>query len=219
MKQLQFYSQHGQDKYIHDNFFKNQANGFFIEIGAYNGVTFSNTLFLEETLGWRGICIEPIKAQFDELAKRRRAQCINACVSNYDGEAEFYEIEMLGYGGMYSGLCENYDERHHKLIEQNALSKITRKVSVKKLSSILSESPIDAIDYCSIDTEGSELQILEDIKENNIIINVLSIENNYRDVNLHKYIESCGFDFNHTFAGFDDLYVRAEWAKYKPSKV
>ncbi len=210
MQQLQFYSQHGQDRYIYETFFKDQTTGFFIDIGAYDGSTYSNTRFLEETLGWKGICIEPIKTQFDLLAKRRKSKCINVCVSNFDGEAEFCEARIPGFGGMYSGLTESYDERHSKYIEQHSNSKITYKVPVKRLSTILKEFPVDVIDYCSIDTEGSELQIMEDIKENNIIINVLSIENNYRDENLHRYIEGCGFVLGGTFSGFDDLYLRAE---------
>jgi len=218
MRQPQFYSQHGQDQYIYDRFFKSKANGFFIEIGAYDGITLSNTLFLEETLGWNGICIEPIKSKFRILVNRRRAKCINACVSYYEGEAEFHEVEMPEYGGMYSGLLENYDERHSKLIDECALSKRIYKVPVKKLSRILDEFPVEVIDYCSIDTEGSEFQIMKDIKENNIVINVLSIENNYRDINLHNFIESCGFRYTHTFAGFDDLYLREEWIKSTQAK-
>ena len=55
---MKFYSQCGQDKWAYENLFKNKNDGFFIEIGADDGIHFSNTKFFED-LGWNGICIEP----------------------------------------------------------------------------------------------------------------------------------------------------------------
>ena len=45
---MEFYSQWGQDKYIYNNFFKNKKDGFFLEIGADDGVRFSNCKFFED---------------------------------------------------------------------------------------------------------------------------------------------------------------------------
>ena len=53
------YSQYGQDIILNDRIFKNKKNGYFIDIGAYDGVCFSNTLLYEEKFDWNGICIEP----------------------------------------------------------------------------------------------------------------------------------------------------------------
>ena len=48
-----FYSQYNQDEYIYNNFFKNKKDkGFFLEIGADDGIRFSNCKFFEETLNW-----------------------------------------------------------------------------------------------------------------------------------------------------------------------
>jgi hypothetical protein len=51
---MQKYSQYGQDTFVYENFFKNKNDGFFVDIGAYDGVSLSNTLSLEE-LGWSGL--------------------------------------------------------------------------------------------------------------------------------------------------------------------
>ncbi len=98
-----YYSQvtHEQDKYLNENVFKNKKNGVFIDIGAYNGVDLSNTFFFEKELNWSGICFEPIKDAFELLCKNRKCKCINACVSDKDGEVSFLQcnknIEMLKF--------------------------------------------------------------------------------------------------------------------------
>lgn len=63
----QFYSQAGQDKYLIENIYKNKEKGFFIDIGAHDGITYSNTYYLEKELGWSGICIEPNPKIYKQL--------------------------------------------------------------------------------------------------------------------------------------------------------
>ena len=55
-----FHSQFEQDKFLEQNIFKGYKNGFFIDVGAHNGISMSNTLFFEKENGWKGINIEPI---------------------------------------------------------------------------------------------------------------------------------------------------------------
>src|SRR5208282_2318440 len=52
-----YYSQLGQDKWVIENIFKHRRGGFFVDIGAYNGVDISNTYYMEQQLGWSGICV------------------------------------------------------------------------------------------------------------------------------------------------------------------
>jgi len=52
-----YYSQLGQDKWVLEKL-DYKENGFFIEIGAYDGITLSNTYSLEKDFGWDGICVE-----------------------------------------------------------------------------------------------------------------------------------------------------------------
>ena len=69
---MESYSQHGQDLYVYETFFKNSAaKGCFVEIGAYDGVTLSNTLLFERHLGWSGLCIEPLPSAFEKLRTNR----------------------------------------------------------------------------------------------------------------------------------------------------
>ena len=61
---MKSYSQYEQDIYILNNFFQNKKDGMFVDIGAHDGVTISNSLLFEK-IGWNGICVEPLPKIFD----------------------------------------------------------------------------------------------------------------------------------------------------------
>ena len=61
---MRFFSQLGQDRYLLENFFRGKRGGVFVDIGAYDGQTFSNTLFFERSMAWTGLCIEPLPSAF-----------------------------------------------------------------------------------------------------------------------------------------------------------
>ncbi len=87
---IRFTAQAGEDILIYD-FFKNRDPGFFVEAGAYDGITFSNT-YLLESLGWRRMLVEPHPRQF-ELCKANRpgSSVVHAALGpdGSDGEIEF----------------------------------------------------------------------------------------------------------------------------------
>ena len=62
-----FHSQGSQDKYLEQNVFKGFKNGFFVDVGAYDGIHINNTLYFEETNQWTGINVEPNKRIFSEI--------------------------------------------------------------------------------------------------------------------------------------------------------
>jgi len=69
-KLMDFKSQFGQDEYLYNNYFKNVNNGIYIDIGAYDGITGSNT-YIFDHLGWTGFCIEPNKNVYKKLQTNR----------------------------------------------------------------------------------------------------------------------------------------------------
>ena len=101
---MQYYSQYGQDKFLFENFFINKKEGFFLDIGAHDGVNGNNT-FLFEKIGWSGVCIEPIPSVFEKLKKNRKCLLVNSAISNNNGEDDFLILE--GYTEMLSGLIHN----------------------------------------------------------------------------------------------------------------
>ena len=126
-----YYSQLGQDKFI-DEFFEKKQEGTFIDIGAHDGKSASNTFFLEEQRNWRGICIEPGINEFKLLNSNRRSINLNVCISNYDGESDFTYIE--GYANMLSGLDESYNQQH-KMRIQNEVNQYPAGTKVGGLTS------------------------------------------------------------------------------------
>src|SRR5260370_42436012 len=83
-------SQYGPDLLVLEAL-AGQRGGFFLDSGASNGVRFSNTLLLEESFGWRGICVEPNELFFRELTKNGKCYCLNCCL--YDHDASVVVVE------------------------------------------------------------------------------------------------------------------------------
>lgn|SRR5574343_246702 len=203
-----YYSQIGQDKFV-DEFFNKKQNGVFIDIGAHDGVSHSNSYFFENFRNWTGICIEPGPNEFKSLSNSRRSININACISDYDGESEFTYIE--GYANMLSGLSEDYNDRHKSRIDNETnqyggnVTKI--KMTVNKLQTVLDKYNIHEIDYCSIDTEGSEFNIIKSIDFSRTKIRIFSIENNYNSEEIKNFLEERGYILE-TKLQWDDIYVK-----------
>ncbi len=175
-----FYSQFGQDKYLYKKVFKNKKDGVFVDIGAHDGVSFSNTFFFEN-LGWKGICIEPIPEVFERLQKARKATCIKGCISDKYDTASFLCIK--GYAEMLSGILENYEPGHVERIRKEILEKgcTSEVIPVKcyNINRLFLDQGIQHVDYLSIDTEGGELDILKSIDFDQFDIDVIDVENNY----------------------------------------
>jgi hypothetical protein len=75
---MKFYSQNNQDKII--NHLLKKKNGVFLDIGANDGITISNTYYFEKKLNWTGLCIEPIGEVFNILSTNRNCLCLNCGV-------------------------------------------------------------------------------------------------------------------------------------------
>ena len=102
---MKYYSQFGQDQFVHKTFFQEKTKGYFVDIGAHDGVTFSNSKFFEE-LGWEGICIEPNPKVFPILENNRKCKCIKKAISNNIGTSQFFQI--IEGPDMLSGLVEEF---------------------------------------------------------------------------------------------------------------
>jgi FkbM family methyltransferase len=193
---MKFFSQFKQDEFVYNNYFKNKKNGFFLEIGADDGVRFSNCKFFEDYLNWTGIAIEARKNAYDKLIKNRKCICINGVLSDKEEETDF--LELKGYGLGLSGLINKYDKRHKKRIKKEIKNpdhkgKEIIKVSTIKLNNILEKYKIRNIDFLSIDTEGSELDILSVLDFDKYIIDVITIEDNYNNPLLSKFFIDRGY--------------------------
>lgn len=196
-------------EWIKDNIEFENENPFFVDIGANDGLTCSNTAYFEIDLGWDGICIEPHPEAFIKLKAARKSKFYNCCISNEEKEIDFLVVK--GYAEMLSGIFNDYDPLHIKRINDelqvNGGSKEIIKIESKTLSSILEESGINNVDYLSIDTEGSELNVLKGIDFGKFNINIISVENNGYNDNVKNYLESCNYEFLCKVCG-DEIYAK-----------
>ena len=151
-----YYSQDGQDEFLDQFVFKGRKSGFFVEIGAHDGIQFSNSVFLERERGWRGICVEPHPKIFPELVRNRRSTNFQCCIHSEPGVVDFSAI--TGYGQMLSGITNSYTPEHLQRIESelrehgSSLDKV--RVETKRLDALLREHGVDDVDYLSIDRHG-----------------------------------------------------------------
>ena len=193
-----FHSQENQDKYLETNIFKGYKNGFYVDVGAHDGVSLNNTLYFENDNNWTGINIEPIKKVFDKLVINRPNNInLNCAVCNNDGEANF--VCNTGYTEMLSGIKDNYDIRHFDRLqrENTQMGSTTEiiKVETKKLQTILDKNNIKHINYLSIDVEGAEFEVIKSINFDKVFIDIIGFENNYNDVSIPivDYLQNKGF--------------------------
>ncbi len=188
---MPYYSQYSQDRFLDSHVFKGMKGGSFIEMGADDGVSGSNTLFFERERGWKGLCIEPRRSAFDKLTKNRSCICENVCVSNEDGTKKFLEIEDVG--GQLSGLLDKYDPEHIERIQAEGGATKTLEVDCVRLNSLLEKHGMKTVDYFSLDVEGGELGILQAIDFSKVKINCISVENNYGDPEVRRFLKSKGY--------------------------
>lgn len=198
LNDYKYNSQFKQDKYLETNIFKGYKNGFFVDVGAYDGIKINNTLYFEKYNNWTGINIEPIKKVYDKLViNRPNSINLNYAICNNNGITNF--ICNTGYTEMISGIEDNYNKKHYQrlLKENHKMGSTTEiiKVNTKKLETICDENKVLHINYLSIDVEGSEFEVIKSINFDRVFIDVIEFENNYDDISIPiiKYLEKRNF--------------------------
>ncbi|NND82018.1 MAG: FkbM family methyltransferase [Gammaproteobacteria bacterium] len=209
-----YYSQCGQDKWLLENLFRDQQSGTFVDIGAHDGVSFSNTYRMEQ-VGWQGLAIEPMPEAFEKLQNNRSCITVNGCVSDSERSAKFRLI--TGYSQMLSGLVEEYDERHLQRIDReleiHGGSRRDIDVECFRLDRLCGDHNFAEIDFLNLDVEGAELTVLKSIDFSALTIRVIAVENNYADYRIPSLLSKFGFSL-HSIAG-DEIYVNSNSFTHK----
>lgn len=176
----------GQAPFI-DNRMKFKNKGFYVECGALDGETRSNTLMLERLRSWEGLLIEADPANYKLLKKKhRKAFTINACLSIYPFPVMMQFKQRFNQGK----LLENSDDLKEKkgdVIE----------VQCFPLYSILLAINVTRIDFFSLDVEGDELKVLQTLPFDKIDIEMMTVEFKHIDLGenyLKNFVESKGYE-------------------------
>lgn len=209
---MKYYSQYKQDKFV--NQILRKRDGVFLDIGANDGVSLSNSYFFEKNLHWKGICIEPIDEIYQKLLSNRNCICLNCGVWSQTTILQFYRAK--GYSEMLSGIIESFNNDHfirlQKEIEEFGGDVEIVEINVRSLNEILKENNIYSIDFCSIDTEGSEFEILRALDFDKFQIKIIAVENQYDELKLRSFLHEKGYKLIKRL-GSDDIFIRSDIRK------
>ena len=182
-----------------------KRDGYFVEFGATNGKELSNTWMLEKELGWTGIVAEPAKIWHKELVENRTCKISFDCVwSRSDEMVEFNEVSAPELSTIHS-FSESDSHKDSRAsgnkynVHTISLMDLLKKYNAPK-----------EIDYLSIDTEGSEFEILSAFDFDAYKIKVITCEHNFtpmRDKILNLLLSKGYVRKYSEFSQFDDWYV------------
>ena len=195
----------------------NYDRGFYVELGANDGINQSNTLYFNRYRNWTGILIEPYELNFLRCVENRGASdiVVNAACVAFDYPNESVELTyanlmtVMNYGtsdlpdkknhieSSRSFLSEN-ETQHNFLAPARTLNSILEKHSAPKL-----------IDFLSLDVEGSELEVLKGLDHSIYRFKLLCVETRSFEV-MNKYLESKNYYFFEMISDHDYLFKLKE---------
>jgi FkbM family methyltransferase len=182
-----------------------KTNGYFVEFGATNGKDLSNTYLLEKDFAWDGILVEPGKNWHNELRANRNVYISTKCVWGSSGEMikfnqtkypEFSTIESLSD---FDGMASSRVSQDQYFVETISLQALLENANAPKY-----------IDYISIDTEGSEYEILRAFNFSHYKFGILTIEHNHNqnESKIDELLSRNGYNRVHReISNFDGWYL------------
>lgn len=189
------------------------SNGFYVELGANDGLNQSNTYYFEKFKNWKGILIEPSPHNYLKLLANRSQKnhmFCNACVS-FDYEDRFVKIV---YSNLMSGSLDLEtdidDPISHARLGKDFLEKTDRIFTfgavAKTLNEILIESSAPKkMDLLSLDVEGAEIEVLKGIDHRTYRFNYICVEvRNFEK--MKDYLFSVGYEFVEQLSVHDFLF-------------
>jgi FkbM family methyltransferase len=155
-------------------YFRGKKTGFFLDIGAYDGVTYSNS-YVFERLGWRGACVEPLPGVFERLRRNRRCDCYQAALAgSRDPDALF--IHAVGVDTL-SGLESEMAGGHGDWIAREGGRPERIRVKTMTFPDLMANYPeLRTVDFLSLDVEGAEMAVLKTIDFDKYAFGLITVE-------------------------------------------
>jgi FkbM family methyltransferase len=181
--------------------------GRFLEAGAHDGFTQSNTYFLERHRGWSGVLVEAIPELHRKAARRRpRSRVIQAALVGPEREGEDVTLQ---FGDLMSQLGDDPSHAAGGLANAGRAG-YTVKVPGRTLSSILDEAGLDRLDLLVLDVEGHELDALRGLDLDRHRVDWLLIEMLDRERQRPAFDALLGarYELSETLSPDDALYRR-----------
>jgi FkbM family methyltransferase len=189
---------------------REKRGGFFVEFGACDGILLSNTLLLERDFGWNGILAEPNPVWHQDLRRNRKCAISTECVYSRTGEElAFMATETMPELSRIASLVpDDVHERNGARAQSHIFSAptITLQHLLQKFS-----APRE-IDYLSIDTEGSELEIIGAFDFAEYVFHLITVEHageSQKRESIRCLLEKHGYTrWFPELTRWDDWYVR-----------
>jgi FkbM family methyltransferase len=189
------YAQLGQDLLALKFFsFYPARDKFFLDVGAFDGIGFSNThLFFES--GWRGVCVEPVLKNFVKLQKLYEGEeviTVRAAASDFDGQLELNVATIPwaeDWGSDVSSPSDDAKERWPDYVWEKEV------VPTTTINKILNANKVDRVDFVSIDVEGQELAVLRgfDLAKYQPHLIVVEYSNKFERQELSEHLKKHGY--------------------------
>jgi FkbM family methyltransferase len=206
-------SQLGQDRWVWENVCGRKMGGYYVDVGAHDGKSYSNTYVMEKELGWSGICIEPLPNMFAQLQVcRPKSTNLELCAYDQDGVEVEFKVDQVNADQMLSGIAQDID--HHQVTGHV----ITRKCMTLTTLLRMHNAP-NKIDFLSVDTEGSELKVLKGIDWNAYAFHAITLEHNYMEPKrtiMAEFLKSKGYTRAKSL-DWDDVFTCNHWHTFTPS--
>jgi FkbM family methyltransferase len=184
-----------------------KREGFFVEFGATNGIELSNTYLLEMEFSWSGILAEPARVWEKQLRVNRPKSIIeNLCVWK-DSNSALTFVETAD--PELSTIASFSQKDGHKKARRKGISYEVQTVSLEDL--LKKNNAPKYIDYLSIDTEGSEYEILSAFNFDEFNIKVITVEHNFTQQRelIFALLTKHGYKRKYDYVSdFDDWYVK-----------
>ena len=185
-----------------------KKEGYFVDIGAADGLSYNNTFILERK-GWKGIVSEPLETWHKTLKKRNCIKDFRCVYDKSNLNLSFSEVKDFP---MLSGISNDFLEDGNHMSRKNTIEKKIKTVSLEDLL-IQNKFPKD-IDYISIDTEGSESKILKSFSFEKFNVEIFTVEHNFvkekRD-NVAQIMQKNGYlRMFSNLSGQDDWFVKSD---------
>jgi hypothetical protein len=190
-------SEHGQDKWLNDHIFKGRPGGFFVEAGAWDGITSSNTYFFEKELRWRGLLIEPDEESCAKISTNRSCGASNSLLWGEENTLDYISYHRKGLSGI-----KGIKSHVNYLLNVKKGTWDIKSMTATTLQNILAKNNCPShMELLSLDVEGAEEFILKSFDFNLFSFEVILIETRQSNFDFCSFFGDKGYTKIHTIEG------------------